>query len=76
MIGRGKPLLLIAGAGATMNAWDSAVLRQLSANHTVILFDNRGIGLTSAGVIKSFSVSQYANDTAGLLDALQNRKPS
>lgn len=75
MLGNGKPLLLIAGAGATMDAWDPMVLKQLSANHTVIIFDNRGIGQTSPGTIKSFSISQYANDTAGLLDALQIGSP-
>lgn len=42
---------------------------------TVIIFDNKGIGQTSAGTIKSFSISQYANDTAGLLDALQIGSP-
>jgi pimeloyl-ACP methyl ester carboxylesterase len=75
MFGKGKPLLLIAGAGATMDTWDPIVLKQLSANHTVIIFDNRGIGQTSAGTIKSFSISRYANDTAGLLDALQIGSP-
>jgi pimeloyl-ACP methyl ester carboxylesterase len=58
MFGKGRPLLLIAGAGATMDAWDPIVLKQLSANHTVIIFDNRGIGQTSAGTIRS---SVYLN---------------
>jgi pimeloyl-ACP methyl ester carboxylesterase len=75
MFGKGKPLLLIAGVGATMDAWDPIVLKQLSANHTVIIFDNRGIGQTSAGTIKSFSISQYANDTPGLIGALQIGSP-
>jgi pimeloyl-ACP methyl ester carboxylesterase len=75
MFGKGKRLLLIAGSGATMDMWDPVVLRQLSANHTVIIFDNRGKGQTSAGTIKNMTMSQFANDTAGLIDALGIRKP-
>jgi alpha/beta hydrolase fold len=74
MFGKGNLLLLIIGAGATMDAWDPTVLKQLSTNHTVTIFDNRGIGQTSTGTIKNFSISQYANDTAGLLDALAIQK--
>jgi pimeloyl-ACP methyl ester carboxylesterase len=39
IFGKGKPLLLIAGSGASMDMWDPTVLKQLSANHTVIIFD-------------------------------------
>jgi pimeloyl-ACP methyl ester carboxylesterase len=50
------------------------VLDKLSSNHTIIIFDNRGIGDTNAG-IKSPSIPQFANDTAGLIDALGIQKP-
>jgi alpha/beta hydrolase fold len=75
MFGNGNPLLLIAGAGATMDFWDPIVLKQLSENHTIIIFDNRGIGQTTSGNLKHFTISQYANDTAGLIDALHLTKP-
>jgi len=75
IFGKGKPLLLIAGSGASMDMWDPTVLKLLSINHTVIIFDNRGKGLTSAGTIKNMTMSQFANDTAGLIDALGIRKP-
>jgi pimeloyl-ACP methyl ester carboxylesterase len=75
MFGKGKPLLLIAGSGATMDMWDPTVLKRLSANHTVIIFDNRGKGQTSVGTIKNMTMSQFANDTAGLIDALGIQKP-
>src|SRR5919197_2432189 len=75
MFGKGDPLLLIAGAGATMDSWDPTVLRQLSENHTVIIFDNRGIGKTPSGSLTHLTISQYANDTAGLIDALHITKP-
>lgn len=75
MFGNGNPLLLIAGAGATMDFWDPIVLKQLSENHTIIIFDNRGIGQTTSGNLKHFTISQYANDTAGLIDTLHLTKP-
>jgi pimeloyl-ACP methyl ester carboxylesterase len=46
----------------------------LASNHTLIIFDNRGIGKTTAGN-KTWSIEQFANDTAGLLDALNIEKP-
>lgn len=75
IFGKGKPLLLIAGSGASMDMWDPIVLKQLSINHTVVIFDNRGKGQTSAGTIKNMTMSQFANDTAGLIDALGFKEP-
>jgi pimeloyl-ACP methyl ester carboxylesterase len=49
------------------------LLNTLSKNHTVIVFDSRGIGNTTAGS-KPFSFQQFANDTAGLLTALKIQK--
>lgn len=72
-LGKGEPILLVSGAGADMNAWDPSTLKVLSSNHTVIVFDNRGVGNTTTGS-KPFSIQQFANDTAGLLDALKIRK--
>jgi pimeloyl-ACP methyl ester carboxylesterase len=69
--GQGKPILLISGIGQTKEAWEPSLLSNLaSTNHKVIMFDNRGIGETTDGT-KPFSIVQFANDTAGLLDALQ-----
>ena len=70
ILGTGEPILLISGASSDMNAWESSTLRDLSLNHTVIVFDNRGVGNTTTGS-KPFSIQQLANDTAGLLDALR-----
>jgi len=71
--GKGEPILLVSGAGGDMNAWDPSTLKVLSSNHTVVVFDNRGVGNTTTGS-KPFSIQQFANDTAGLLDALKIRK--
>lgn len=71
--GKGDPILLISGASSDMNAWKPSTLGNLSSNHTVIVFDNRGVGNTTTGT-KPFSFQQLANDTAGLLDALKIQK--
>jgi len=73
MFGKGDPILLISPAQADMNNWEPSLIGTLSANHTVIVFDNRGVGNTSTG-IKPFFIQQFANDTAGLLDALKIQK--
>jgi len=67
--GRGAPILLSSGSGNVMDVWPSSMLQKLSINHTVIIFDNRGVGNTTAGT-RPFSIGQFANDTVGLLDAL------
>ena len=71
--GKGDPILLVSGSSSDMNAWEPSTLRNLSSNHTVIVFDNRGVGNTTTGT-KPFSIQQFANDTAGLLDALKIQK--
>jgi pimeloyl-ACP methyl ester carboxylesterase len=53
-----------------MDAWDPSLLKGLSSNHTVIVFDQRGIANTTAGS-RPYTYQQLANDTAGLLDALK-----
>ena len=73
VFGKGDPFLLISGSGLVMDAWNPTILRDLSSNHTVIIFDNRGVGNTTAGN-KLFSIIQFANDTSGLLDALKIQK--
>ena len=69
MLGKGDPIILFNGASDNMNAWDPSFLKGISSNHTVIVFDSRGVGNTTAGS-KPYSMQLLANDTAGLLDAL------
>ena len=56
-----------------MYGWDPILIKGLSANHTIIVFDNRGIGNTTVGS-KNFSIDQFAADSIGLLDALNINK--
>lgn len=64
-----NPIVLITGASTTMDMWSPTLLKELSSNRSVIIFDNRGAGESTAGT-KEFSINQFANDTIGLLDAL------
>jgi len=72
--GKGDPILLINGYSFPMDSWDSTLLETLASNHTVIVFDNRGIGNTTSGSEQKFSISLFANDTTGLLKALNIKK--
>src|SRR5215469_4831381 len=72
-LGKDRPFLLISGAGVNMDGWEPSTLKNLSTNHTAIVFDNRGVGNTTTGT-KPFSIQQLANDTVGLLDALKIQK--
>lgn len=68
--GKGIPLVMINGYGSIMDMWNARFLQNLAANHTIIIFDNRGIGNTTSGQ-KEFTIKQFAEDTFGLIDALK-----
>ena len=73
LFGKGDPVLMIPGFSMTKEMW-GPILNDLSENHTVIIFDNRGIGETTAGN-RTFSMNQFINDTVGLIEALEIEKP-
>jgi pimeloyl-ACP methyl ester carboxylesterase len=67
------PIVLINGCCTPMDMWSPTLLKHLSLNRSVIIFDNRGAGESTAGT-KEFSINQFADDTIGLLDALGIQK--
>lgn len=67
--GEGHPLVLIQGLTGTMDWWDPEFVDALASRYRVLIFDNRGAGRTEAPE-GEFSVAQFADDTAGLMDAL------
>ena len=69
VFGKGDPLLLIMGYSGTMDLWAKDVLKELASQYKVIIFDNRGMGKTTASD-KEFTIELFADDTRGLLDAL------
>ncbi|MFA6916108.1 MAG: alpha/beta hydrolase [Parachlamydiales bacterium] len=68
--GSGDPLLMIMGFRGTMSYWDPALLELLEKKYTLILFDNRGVGLSSDTEQDMTTIDQMADDTAGLIKAL------
>jgi pimeloyl-ACP methyl ester carboxylesterase len=71
--GKGSPLIMIMGYGSTMNLWEDKLIDTLSKDFRVIIFDNRGMGDTTAGN-KEFTIEQFADDTYGLMKALNIEK--
>ncbi len=69
VFGEGDPLLLIMGYSGTMDLWAPEVIKELASKYQVIIFDNRGMGKTTASD-KEFTIELFADDTRGLLDAL------
>ena len=68
VIGEGEPLLLIPGLGATCRLWDS-IVPELARHFTLIMLDNRGMGLSKAKK-KPRTLADYSADYAELLDYL------
>src|SRR5581483_3862210 len=66
--GEGEPLVLIAGLSTDIIAY-GRIIGELSQTYRVIAFDNRGAGRTDKPDIP-YSIEMMANDTAGLLNAL------
>jgi pimeloyl-ACP methyl ester carboxylesterase len=69
VMGQGDPIVLIMGSSSTMDIWDSRFLDNLSSKYKVVIFDNRGMGNTTAPP-GNFSIAEFANDTAGFMAAL------
>ena len=70
--GTGLPLVLIAGISYTHWMWHR-MAPELAKQYQVILFDNRGVGESEAPP-GPYSAQMMAEDTAGLLEALDIQK--
>ena len=67
--GAGEPLILATAYSTTMDMWDARFIRRLATRHRVIVFDNRGMGKSTAGTAV-WGIDRFAGDVAGLIDAL------
>lgn len=64
------PLLFVAGLRITLDMWPPTILHELAqSNRRVIIYNNRGTGNSTDGT-KMYTISQLANDAAGLLNVL------
>jgi pimeloyl-ACP methyl ester carboxylesterase len=60
--GTGKPLVMINGFLSSMSLLDPALLEDLEKTHTLVLFDNRGVGLSTDTVENNTTVPQMSAD--------------
>jgi pimeloyl-ACP methyl ester carboxylesterase len=72
--GNGEPLIMIMGFRGTMAIWDPGLLEILEKKYKLILFDNRGVGLSTDTDEDVLTISQMAEDTAALIKALGYQK--
>jgi pimeloyl-ACP methyl ester carboxylesterase len=76
-LGSGPPLLLITGASTSMDDWPPSFIDALAAHHTVVVFDNAGVGRTSAvSAPGSLGITAMASQTSALISALRLRRPA
>ena len=76
-LGSGPPLLLIVGAGASMDGWPPSFVDAFADHHKVVVFDNAGVGWTSAVSAPAvLSVTAMASQTSALISALRLRRPA
>jgi 3-oxoadipate enol-lactonase len=66
----GQPLLLIMGMSGTALHWGEPFLEELRRDFDVIAFDHRGVGASTHLTDGQITISQMAEDAAGLLGAL------
>lgn len=76
-LGSGPALLLITGAGASMDYWPPSFVDALAAHHKVVIFDNAGVGRTSAvSAPDLLSITAMASQASVLISALRLRRPA
>jgi pimeloyl-ACP methyl ester carboxylesterase len=69
-VGTGSPILLIMGFGGSMDSWPPSFVDALATRHTVVVFDNAGIGDTAA-LPSPPSISAMAGQASALIGALR-----
>lgn len=67
--GKGYPLIMIMGYSGEKEFWSEILIDELSKSYRVIIFDNRGIGGSTASE-KEFTIELFAKDTKNFIDAL------
>ena len=68
--GEGQPLVLVMGIGYDSTLWTLAQVPPLSQTFQVVIFDNRDAGRSSQAT-SAYTIADMADDTAGLMDALE-----
>jgi 3-oxoadipate enol-lactonase len=71
--GEGQPLFLVMGIGYDSTLWTLAQVPSLSQKFQVVIFDNRDAGRSSQAT-SAYTIADMADDTAGLMNALDIKK--
>ncbi len=74
VIGSGPPLVLIIGYSTTMEGWDRLFVDALAQRYRVVIFDNAGIGATTA-LPAPLTIDAMADQTSALITALGLGRP-
>jgi len=72
--GKGFPLVMIRGLSSSLDSWSPFTIKKLSETFKVIIFDNRGAGRTEPVLDGKYSAKMMADDTIGLMDAIDVEK--
>jgi len=67
--GEGFPLVMINGMNDNLDCWDPRLIGGLSRRLKLLLFDTRGAGRTDVSD-REYTIRLFADDTAGLMNAL------
>ena len=68
-IGKGRPLVVLNGFGATNADWDPSFIDRLASSHELILLSNRGVGgSTDDG--QPFDIAKLADDAARVIETV------
>jgi pimeloyl-ACP methyl ester carboxylesterase len=71
--GQGFPLVMIMGLSANIDWWNPDLLKELSKKFKLLIFDNRGAGLSDKPEVV-YSIEMFAKDTVSLMKALNIKK--
>jgi pimeloyl-ACP methyl ester carboxylesterase len=74
-VGTGSPLLLVMGLGGSVDDWQPYFVATLAAHHTVVVFDNAGVGQTAA-LASPLTITAMANQASALISALRLGRPA
>jgi len=74
-VGEGSPIVLVMGYGGSMDTWAPAFVDSLAAQHTVVVFDNAGVGQTT-DLPAPLTVPAMADQTSALISALRLHRPA
>jgi hypothetical protein len=73
-VGTGSPILLVMGLSGSIDDWQPDFVATLAAGHTVVVFDNAGVGRTAA-LAAPLSITEMANQASALISTLRLGSP-